>query len=71
MSSNIISFSKNIYTKDAVYSSIAEWKEYLNIQVESEKESFYILDIDSKDTHKIQEFLNYVLDKSSVEEIAS
>jgi hypothetical protein len=69
--SNLISFSKNIYTKDAVYSSITEWKEYLEIEVISEKNNAYNVEIDGDDFHKIQEFLNYVLDKSSTEEIAS
>ena len=69
--SNLISFSKNIYTKDAVYSSIAEWKEYLEIEVTSESNNAYNVEIAGDDLHKIQEFLNYVLDKSSTEEIAS
>lgn len=69
--SNLISFSKNIYTKDAVYSSIVEWKEYLEIEVISENNNVYSLNILSNDLHKIQEFTNYVLDKSSTEEIAS
>lgn len=68
---NIVSFSKNIYTKDAVYSSIPEWKEYLKIEVISENNNVYTLNILSNDIHKIQEFINYVLDKSSTEEIAS
>jgi len=69
--SNQISFSKNIYTKEAVYSSIKEWEEYLEIEVVSEKNNTYVLNISSDDFHKIQEFTNYVLDKSSTEEIAS
>jgi len=69
--SNLISFSKNIYTKDAVYSSISEWKEHLEIEVTSEKHNSYNVYIAGDDLHKIQEFLNYVLDKSSTEEIAS
>ena len=69
--SNLISFSKNIYTKDAVYSSISEWKEYLEIEVTSESNNAYNVEITGDDLYKIQEFLNYVLDKSSTEEIAS
>ena len=69
--SNLVSFSKNIYTKDAVYSSIEEWKEYLEIEVISENTNVYTLNILGNDLHKIQEFTNYVLDKSSTEEIAS
>lgn len=68
---NIISFSKNIYTKDAVYSSIAEWKEYLEIEVTSKSNYAYNVKITGNDIHKIEEFLNYVLDKSSTEEISS
>jgi len=68
---SIISFSKNIYTKDAVYSSIIEWKEYLEMKVISESNNAYNVNIADDDFYKIQEFLNYVLDKSSVEEIAS
>jgi len=68
--SNLISFSKNIYTKDAVYSSIAEWKEYLEIEVTSESNNAYNVEISGDNLYKIQEFLNYVLDKSSTEEIA-
>lgn len=68
---NLISFSKNIYTKDAVYSSIIEWEEYLKIEIIPENKNAYNIDIVEDDFHKIQEFLNYVLDKSSVEEIAS
>ena len=69
--SSLVSFSKNIYTKDAVHSSILEWEEYLKIEVISENNNVYILNILSSDLHKIQEFTNYVLDKSSTEEIAS
>lgn len=68
---SLVSFSKNIYTKDAVYSSITEWKEYLEIEVISENNNVYTLNILSSDLYKIQEFTNYVLDKSSTEEIAS
>jgi len=68
---NLISFSKNIYTKNAVYSSIEDWKEYLEIEVISENNNVYTLNILSNDLHKIQEFTNYVLDKSSTQEIAS
>ncbi len=69
--SNFVSFSKNIYTKDAVYSSIIEWKEYLEIEVISESNNAYNVKIAGDDLHKVQEYLNYVLDKSSTEEIAS
>ena len=69
--SNFVSFSKNIYTKDAVYSSIIEWKEYLEMEVISESNNAYNVKIAGDDLHKVQEYLNYVLDKSSTEEIAS
>ena len=68
---SLISFSKNIYTKDAVYSSMQEWKEYLEIEIISEDNNAYNVNIAGENFYKIQEFLNYVLDKSAVEEIAS
>ena len=68
--SNIISFSKKIYTKDAIYSSISEWKEYLEVEVLSKNNTTFDLKITSNDVHKIQNFLNYILDKSSTEEIS-
>jgi len=66
---NIISLSHQIYTKDAIYSSIKEWKEYLKINILSQNQETYNLEIQGNDIKKIQEFLNYILDKSSIEEI--
>jgi hypothetical protein len=68
---NIISLSKDVYTKDSIYSSINEWKKYLDVNILNDNNNTYSLTIIEKDINKIEEFLNYILDKNSIEEIAS
>lgn len=68
---NTISFLKSIYHKDSIYSSIEEWKEYIEVLSILENEISYILNLKECDLHLKQEFVNYVLDKTSSIEISS
>jgi len=66
-----LSLSKKIYSKEAIYSSIKEWKEHLEIEISSKNKNQYDLKFKENNNCKIEEFLNYVLDKTSMEEIVA
>ena len=65
-----VSFPKNIYRKKPLFSSIDDWHEFIEIVSIEEIENDFIVNVKS-DIEKIEVFVNYVLDKCSMEEIAS
>jgi len=67
-----IKFNKEIYSKNIVYQSLEEWKQYIDfIKIDETHSYIHIILNEDKKSHKtISEFINYVLDLCSLEEIS-
>lgn len=67
-----IKLDKNIYSKDAIYQSLEVWNKYLSTPEISENNTIINILVDNKKVKEntINEFLNYVLDLTTSEELS-
>jgi len=67
----IVEFNKFIYDKKLVYQSLEEWKDYMDVLEVKETSNFLNIFINDKTSSQIiSEFVNYVLDLCSLQELS-
>jgi len=67
----IVEFNKFIYDKKLIYQSLEEWKDYINVLEVRETSNFLNIFINDKTSSQtISEFVNYVLDLCSLQELS-
>jgi hypothetical protein len=63
-------FDTSIYPKDILLESVKEWKPYFeDISIDDSNKSFLALTMTSENKLTYHEFINYIVDKISINEL--
>lgn len=64
-----IPFEENTFSKELIFESINEWKEYLPKAKYLKDKKNHLVETGECDLLTCQEFINYVIDKQSMKEL--
>lgn len=63
-------FDTSFYPKDTLLESLEEWKPYFeDISIDDSNKSFLVLTMSSENELTYHEFINYIVDKISINEL--